>query len=96
MDDSNMALQNAPVAALSRPIRAASASSLCYTFAMTLTKLFLSSQGYVYLKFGSVEAASAAQQTLNGRFFAGRKVVAEFQFAHAYQQVRAVTTLPSH
>ena len=63
---------------------------------MTLTKLFFLSQGYVYLKFGSVEAASAAQQMLHGRLFAGRKVVAEFQFAHAYQQVRAVTTLPSH
>ncbi len=41
----------------------------------------------MYLKFGSSEAAAAAQRALNGRFFAGKKIAADFQFAHAYQQV---------
>lgn len=42
------------------------------------------SKGFVYLKFMAVEGASAAQQALNGRWFAGRRIAAEFQFAQVY------------
>lgn len=43
-------------------------------------------QGFVYLKFGTQHAATAAQQALNGRWFAGRRIIAEFQFAPIYAQ----------
>ena len=35
--------------------------------------------------FGSTEAAAAAQRALHGRWFAGRQVVADFQFAVPYK-----------
>lgn len=38
------------------------------------------SKGFVYLKFGTVQAASAAQKALNGRWFAGKQIAADFQF----------------
>ncbi len=41
-------------------------------------------QGFVYLKFGSVEGSGAAQKALHGRWFAGRQVVAEFQFTQVF------------
>ncbi|EFJ41426.1 hypothetical protein VOLCADRAFT_84128 [Volvox carteri f. nagariensis] len=43
-----------------------------------------SSKGCVYLKCGSVEAASAAQAAMNGRWFAGRQLAVEFQFLAPY------------
>lgn len=42
------------------------------------------SKGFVYLKFMSTQGAQAAQQALNGRWFAGRRIAAEFQFAQPY------------
>ncbi|KAG2426641.1 hypothetical protein HXX76_012955 [Chlamydomonas incerta] len=42
------------------------------------------SKGCVYLKFGSVEAASAAQHAMNGRWFAGRQIGVEYQFLQPY------------
>ncbi|GLC42235.1 hypothetical protein PLESTB_000645800 [Pleodorina starrii] len=42
------------------------------------------SKGCVYLKCGSVEAASAAQAAMNGRWFAGRQLGVEFQFLAPY------------
>ena len=45
---------------------------------------FLLLQGFVYLKFASVEGASAAQKALNGRWFAGRQIAADFQFPAVY------------
>ena len=42
-------------------------------------------QGFVYLKFASGEGASAAQKALNGRWFAGRQIAADFQFPAVYQ-----------
>ena len=41
-------------------------------------------QGFVYLKFTSVEGSAAAQKALHGRWFAGRQTVAEFQFTAIY------------
>ncbi len=41
-------------------------------------------QGFVYLKFAAVEGSAAAQKQLHGRWFAGRQVVAEFQFTAVY------------
>jgi RNA-binding protein 39 len=41
-------------------------------------------QGFVYLKFGSTEAAQAAAQVMNGRFYCGNVIRAEFQFAQVY------------
>jgi RNA-binding protein 39 len=43
-------------------------------------------QGFVYLQFQSTEGAAAAQKALHGRWFAGRQIVAEFQFAPIYSQ----------
>lgn len=42
------------------------------------------SKGFVYLKFATVEGSAAAQKALHGRWFAGRQVVAEFQFTQIY------------
>ncbi|KAK9908927.1 hypothetical protein WJX75_004772 [Coccomyxa subellipsoidea] len=42
------------------------------------------SKGFVYLKFVTVEGSAAAQKALHGRWFAGRQVVAEFQFTQIY------------
>jgi len=42
------------------------------------------SKGFVYLKFNATEAAQKAQMALNGRWFAGREVLAEYQFAAVY------------
>lgn len=42
------------------------------------------SKGFVYLKFASGEGASAAQKALNGRWFAGRQIAADFQFPAVY------------
>ena len=41
-------------------------------------------QGHVYLKFLRPEGASAAQKSLNGRWFAGRQISADFQFPAVY------------
>lgn len=41
-------------------------------------------QGFVYLKFATLDGAIAAQKALHGRWFAGNQVVAEFQFAAPY------------
>ncbi len=38
----------------------------------------------MYLKFAAVEGSAAAQKALHGRWFAGRQVVAEFQFTAVY------------
>lgn len=43
-------------------------------------------QGFVYVKFATQEAASAAQRALDGRWFAGRQICAEYQFAQLYAQ----------
>ena len=43
-------------------------------------------QGFVYVKFGTQEAASAAQRALDGRWFAGRQICAEYQFTAVYSQ----------
>ena len=37
-------------------------------------------QGFVYVKFGTLQAAAAAQKALHGRWFAGKQVCADFQF----------------
>ncbi|MEW5317543.1 MAG: hypothetical protein WDW38_008831 [Sanguina aurantia] len=42
------------------------------------------SQGFVYLKFASTEAAAAAQHALHGRFFAGRCICCSFEFDREY------------
>ena len=44
------------------------------------------SRGFVYLKFGSTEGASAARQALHGRWFAGKMIAAEFQFVPVYNK----------
>ena len=44
------------------------------------------SRGFVYLKFGSTEGASAARQALHGRWFAGKMIAAEFQFEPVYNK----------
>lgn len=41
-------------------------------------------QGFVYLKFQTVQAAQAAQQSLHGRYFSSRQISAEFQFEPMY------------
>ena len=41
-------------------------------------------QGFVYLKFSSPEGAEAAQKALHGRWFAGRQIVADYQFTQIY------------
>jgi RNA-binding protein 39 len=38
-------------------------------------------QGFVYLKFQTVEGAAAAQKALHGRWFASRQLVVNFEFA---------------
>ena len=42
------------------------------------------SLGLVYLKFDSVNGAAAALQSLNGRWFGGKMVSAEFQDEKRY------------
>ncbi|GAB4822034.1 hypothetical protein N2152v2_009080 [Parachlorella kessleri] len=42
------------------------------------------SQGFVYLKFNNLQSAAAAQRALHGRWFAGRQIVADFQFTPVY------------
>ncbi len=49
----------------------------CLTYVLLL-------QGFVYLKFASGEGASAAQKALDGRWFAGRQIAADFQFPAVY------------
>ena len=41
-------------------------------------------QGFVYLKFNNLQSAAAAQRALHGRWFAGRQIVADFQFTPVY------------
>ena len=55
----------------------------CAGLRLTLIHLL---QGFVYLQFQSGEGAAAAQKALHGRWFAGRQIVAEFQFAPIYSQ----------
>ena len=53
------------------------------------------SQGFVYIKFATVTAATAAQKALNNRFFGGRTVSTEFQFEkvrlHHLHAIRSTT-----
>eukprot|EP01026_Neomeris_dumetosa_P059119 TRINITY_DN5518_c0_g1_i4.p2 TRINITY_DN5518_c0_g1~~TRINITY_DN5518_c0_g1_i4.p2 ORF type:complete len:530 (+),score=86.01 TRINITY_DN5518_c0_g1_i4:141-1592(+) len=44
------------------------------------------SKGFVYVKMDSVESAQRAMKALHGRWFAGRQIVAEFQFAQIYSK----------
>ena len=41
-------------------------------------------QGFVYLKFADVASSTRAQQALHTRWFAGRKIAAEYQFTATY------------
>lgn len=59
--------------------------SCLMNFLLLLLKL-PAMQGFVYLQFQSTEGAAAAQKALHGRWFAGRQIVAEFQFAPVYSQ----------
>jgi hypothetical protein len=59
----------------------------CYSVAHALHCVLtrhVAAQGFVYLKFATVEGSAAAQKALHGRWFAGRQVVAEFQFTAVY------------
>lgn len=49
-----------------------------------LILLLLLLQGFVYLKFLNGDGASKAQAALNGRWFAGRQIAADFQFPAVY------------
>eukprot|EP01025_Chloroclados_australasicus_P056998 TRINITY_DN70982_c0_g1_i1.p2 TRINITY_DN70982_c0_g1~~TRINITY_DN70982_c0_g1_i1.p2 ORF type:complete len:205 (+),score=43.08 TRINITY_DN70982_c0_g1_i1:54-617(+) len=40
------------------------------------------SKGFVYVRMDSVESAQRAMQALHGRWFAGKQIVAGYQFAH--------------
>eukprot|EP00951_Prasinocladus_malaysianus_P039204 scaffold436874_cov47-Prasinocladus_malaysianus.AAC.1 len=51
-----------------------------FTFQKLSAFFFCGTQGFVYLKFATMDAAQKAQMTLNGRWFAGKEVLAEFQF----------------
>jgi len=42
------------------------------------------SQGFVYLRFTNTASSTRAQQALHARWFAGRKIAAEFQFEETY------------
>lgn len=44
------------------------------------------SKGFVYLKFVAPAGAAAAQAALNGRWFAGKRIAADFQFLQPYNQ----------
>ncbi len=57
---------------------------LCYAVRLCISSLCVVRQGFVYLKFAAVEGSAAAQKQLHGRWFAGRQVVAEFQFTQVY------------
>jgi RNA-binding protein 39 len=41
-------------------------------------------QGFVYLKFSSLDGCRTAQHKLHGRFFAGKSIAAEYQFTQPY------------
>lgn len=43
------------------------------------------SQGFVYVRFATVDAAKAAQQALHSRWFAKRRIAAEYQFTKVYE-----------
>lgn len=53
-------------------------------FAKAHDTLLLLLQGFVYLKFLNGDGASKAQAALNGRWFAGRQIAADFQFPAVY------------
>lgn len=40
--------------------------------------------GHVYVKFADQHGASAAHKALNGRFYSGKQIIVEFQFAQPY------------
>ncbi|PNW70761.1 hypothetical protein CHLRE_17g733208v5 [Chlamydomonas reinhardtii] len=42
------------------------------------------SRGFVYLRYSSTQAAEAAHRALHGRWYGGRQIVAEYQFAQVY------------
>eukprot|EP01023_Acetabularia_acetabulum_P031735 TRINITY_DN296_c1_g1_i1.p3 TRINITY_DN296_c1_g1~~TRINITY_DN296_c1_g1_i1.p3 ORF type:complete len:125 (-),score=16.99 TRINITY_DN296_c1_g1_i1:139-513(-) len=44
------------------------------------------SKGFVYVKMEAVESAQRAMKALHGRWFAGRQIVAEFQFEKVYNK----------
>ena len=54
----------------------------------TVNHIFVdkNSEGFVYIKFSDSNASQNAQKALHNRFFAGRKVIAEYQFVKAYDQ----------
>lgn len=43
------------------------------------------SKGFAYVKFDSVDSAQKAYKTLNGRYFNGRRISAEYQFSAVYK-----------
>lgn len=43
------------------------------------------SKGFVYVRFGSVEAAVAAKTALHGRWYSGNQIVADYQFVQPYR-----------
>ena len=45
------------------------------------------SQGFVYLKFASVAAATAAKNVMHDRWFAGRQIAADYQFSAVYSKM---------
>lgn len=49
-------------------------------------KIVRSSAGHVYLRFDATESATRAAASLNGRWFAGKQVAAEFIDEEAYMQ----------
>lgn len=43
------------------------------------------SQGYVYVRMDTTEGAMQVHQLLNGRIYAGRPIIVEYQFLPVYQ-----------
>ena len=61
-------------------------SPLCRRPAVVLTRL--GRAGNVYVKFADEEAAAAALQKMNGRFYAGRMLTAEFSPVSDFREAR--------
>lgn len=43
-------------------------------------------QGFVYIKFGTADAAAAAHKMLHSRFYNGHQIQAAYQFVQTYNQ----------
>ena len=54
---------------------------------MTHSAVDKNSQGFVYVKFDTVQAATEARRTLNARWFAGRLVTCDFIAEDEYDAV---------